>query len=193
MAALFSELNDEQLVALLQRGGVGVLPTDTLYGLVCVAGQEAAVEHLYRAKNRNNKPGTVIAANVDQLVKLGLKKRYLIAVQQYWPGSVSVVIPSGDPKTNYLRQGADGLAVRIVKDRNLVNLLLQTGPLLTTSANMPGLPPSKTIDEAMIVFGDSVDFYVDGGNLGKRKPSTLIRVVDDTIEVLRQGAVTIKS
>lgn len=193
MAAVFSTIDDEGLVALLQRGAIGILPTDTLYGLVCTASQQAAVEHLYRAKNRNNKPGTVIAANIDQLVGLGLKKRYLKAIQQYWPGPVSVVVPSSDPKTNYLRQGTTGLAARLVKDRQLEALLEQTGPLLTTSANMPGQPPCKTIDEAMIVFGDSVDFYVDGGNLSRRKPSTLIRVVDAAIEVLREGAVTIKT
>ena len=52
---------------------------------------------------------------------------------------------------------------------------------------MPGEPPANTVTEAKAYFGDTVDFYVDGGNLGGRMPSTLIRIVDDAIEVVRQG------
>jgi L-threonylcarbamoyladenylate synthase len=146
---------------------------------------------LYALKHREHKPGTVVAASIDQLVELGLKKRYLKAVEQYWPGPVSVIVPSGAPKTNYLRLGADGLAVRIVADGKLAKLLKETGPLMTSSANQPGEKPADTIEEAEMYFGRQLDFYVDGGNLRNRKPSTLIRVIDDAVEVLREGAVTI--
>lgn len=193
MAALFDDLIDENLIALLHRGAVGVLPTDTVYGLVCMASQKAAVERLYSLKNREKKPGTLIAANIDQIVDLGLKKRYLSAVDQYWPGAVSAVIPASDHKTEYLRQKVGGLAVRVISHKKLKKMLEQTGPLLTSSANHPGEKPADTIEEAMLYFADAVDFYVDGGNLAKKKPSTLIRVVDDVVEVLRDGAVTIKN
>lgn len=192
MAAIFDEVTDEKLEALLHRGGVGVLPTDTVYGLVCCAAQEVAVERLYGLKKREKKPGTVIAASIDQLVELGLKRRYLKAVEDYWPGPISVVIPDSNPKLTYLRQGVPSIAVRVVADKKLVNLLKQTGPLMTSSANDPGEKPAITIEQAMKYFGDKVDFYVDGGNRSKQKPSTLIRIVDDAIEVLRQGAVEVK-
>ncbi len=192
MAAIFDEVTDERLEALLHRGAVGVLPTDTVYGVACCASQEAAVERLYALKTREKKPGTVIAASIDQLVELGLKRRYLKAVEEYWPGAVSVIIPDGNPATQYLRQGVGGLAVRIVADKKLVKLLKQTGPLMTSSANHPGKKPADTIEEAMKYFADKIDFYVDGGNLSKRKPSTVIRIVDDAIEVLRQGAVEVR-
>lgn len=192
MSAIFDEVSDERLEALLHRGAVGVLPTDTVYGLVCCAAQEAAVQRLYGLKHREKKPGTVIAASIDQLVELGLKRRYLKAVEDYWPGAVSVVIPDSNPATSYLRQGVSGLAVRIVADKKLIKLLEKTGALLTSSANDPGEKPADTIEEAMKYFGDKIDFYVDGGNRSKQKPSTLIRIVDDAIEVLRPGAVEIK-
>ncbi len=192
MAAVFDDLSDQNLIALLHRGGVGVMPTDTVYGLVCIAAQPAAVERLYRIKKREKKPGTIIAESIEQLTELGLKKRYLTAVEQYWPGAVSVVIPSGDPKTEYLRQGVSGLAVRIVADKKLCKLLKQTGALVTSSANHPGERQANTIEQAMMYFKNDVDFYVDGGDRAKKKPSTLIRVIDDAVEVLREGAVTIK-
>lgn len=181
-------LTDPELVRLLKAGKVGVLPTDTLYGLVASAVDPAATAHLYALKHRERKPGTVIAASVDQLVDLGLKRRYLTAVEQYWPNPISIEIPHS---IEHLHQGAGRQAFRVVDDAAVRALLEQTGPLVTTSANAPGEPPATTIAEAEQYFGDAVDFYVDGGDLSDRPPSTIIRIIDDAVEVVRPGAVTI--
>ena len=187
---MFKDLNDPSLISLLKNGAVGVLPTDTVYGLVCVAADRAAVERLYAVKGREDKPGPVIAASTAQLVELGLKARYLKAVEQYWPNPLSVVIPCG-PELAYLYLGKDSLAVRIPDDEAVRALLEQTGPLLTSSANAPGEPVASTTAEAQEYFGDMVDFYADGGDLSGRPSSTVIRILDDAIEVLREGAVKI--
>ena len=171
----------------LNAGKVGILPTDTLYGLVAKASDEGAVKRLYSLKNREQKPGTLIAGSIEQLVELGLKRRYLTAVEVYWPGAVSVVIPTG-PILSYLHQGKYSLAVRIPDNSELKNLLQKTGVLVTSSANKPGEPPAKNIIEAKTYFGNTVDFYINGGEL-IGEPSTVIRVVDDAVEVLREGKV----
>lgn len=179
-----------QSVDLLKKpGSIAVIPTDTVYGLVARAQDETAVRRLYKLKDRHLKPGTVIAANIDQLVSLGLKKRYLKAVEQFWPGQVSIVIPH---QISYLSQGLASQPFRLSADKILNKLLIKTGPLLTSSANLPGQPPAATVDQAYNYFKDQIDFYVDGGNLAGHQPSTIIRVVDDVVEVLRQGAVKIK-
>lgn len=186
---MFTSLKDPELGKLLIRGSVGILPTDTLYGLVCRASDVSAVDRVYKLKSRENKPGTIVAANVGQLVSLGMKARYLKAVESYWPGAVSIVIPSFE--LSYLHLGKGAIAVRISANKEFNSLLQHTGPLLTTSANLPGKDPATNILEAQAYFDDKVDFYVDGGDLSKREPSTIIRVVDDTVEVLRTGAVNI--
>ncbi len=174
----------------LVDGKIGVIPTDTLYGVVAKADNEAAVAKLYKLKQRESKPGTLIAANIDQLVDLGIKKRYLSVVEHYWPNPISIIIPIG-LSLPYLHQGKMSLAVRIPKDERINAFLLQTGPLLTSSANQPGEEPAGTIAQAEDYFGDQVDFYVDGGDLTGNEASTIIRVIDDAVEVLRKGAVTI--
>lgn len=176
---------------LLQPGIVGIISTDTVYGIVARAADQAATERLYRLKGREDKPGTLIAADLKQLENLGLKHRYIKAVEQFWPGAVSVVIPVSDPKLAYLHRGKMSLAVRIPDDAKLQKLLRQTGSLLTSSANPPGQPVAVTIKEAEDYFKKTVDFYIDGGNLANRQPSTVVRIVDDAIEVLRPGAVKI--
>lgn len=182
--------SDPKLAELLRNGAVGVIPTDTIYGVVCCASDETAVKRLYQLKSRENKPGTVIAASIDQLVELGIKYRYLKAVEHLWPNPISIIIPTGE-ELSYLHQGKQSLAIRIPKNTTLSQLLELTGPLLTSSANHPSEPPANTIEEAQNYFGKQVDFYVDGGDLSANKPSTLIRIVDDEIEVLRAGTATI--
>ena len=175
---------------LVTPGVIGVIPTDTVYGVVARAADQQAVARLYHLKRREAKPGTLIAASMNQLAELGIKLRYLNAVQQFWPGAVSVVIPCGE-ELQYLHDGLRSLAVRIPANIELRNFLEQTGPLLTSSANQPGEPPANTVQEARQYFHDDVDFYIDGGDLSGQAPSTVIRMVDDAIEVLRQGAVKI--
>jgi L-threonylcarbamoyladenylate synthase len=187
---IFDSLADSNLVSILKKGGVGVLPTDTIYGLVCSAGNQNAVERLFRVKARTNQPGTILAASIEQLAALGIKLRYLKAVEQYWPNPLSIIIPCG-PELEYLHMGKESLAVRIPADETIRTLLASTGPLMTTSANHPGAQVASDMAEAQSYFGENVDFYVDGGTLGHQPPSTIIRIVDDAIEVLRQGAVQI--
>lgn len=170
---------------LLEPGAIGVIPTDTVYGVVARAADQQAVARLYKLKKRESKPGTVIAASIDQLVELGIKRRYLKAVEQFWPGPVSVEIPH---QISHLHQGTGRQAFRIPDDKDLQALLLITGPLQTTSANQAGEPPANTVVEARQYFGEVVDFYVDGGDLSSREPSTIIKIIDDAIEVIRQGA-----
>ena len=183
-------LDDQRIIDSLNNHGVGVIPTDTVYGLVCLATDKQAVSRLYKTKHRYHKPGTVIAASLDQLVELGLKRRYLKPVAHYWPGPISIIIPSYE--LVYIHQGVGSIAVRIPSDSAVTTLLQESGPLLTTSANNPAEPPATTIRQAQDYFGDAIDFYVDGGDISGRQSSTIIRIVDDAVEVLRQGAVIIK-
>lgn len=184
-------LNDKQLLGALMDGAVGVLPTDTLYGLVCRAQDPAAVAKLYALKHRENKPGTVIAADTQQLQSLGLSQQHVDAASAYWPGPASVLVTAGDD-LRMLTQSKPELACRVVSGPpQLLDVLRVTGPLLTTSANAPGERVANTVPEAEQYFGESVDFYVDGGDMSQNLPSTLVRITDTSPEVLRQGAATI--
>lgn len=186
----YNSIVDPKLGPLLKGGALAVVPTDTVYGLVCSAYDVHAVERLFTVKPRENQPGTVLAASIDQLAELGIKRRYLTAVADYWPNPLSIIIPCDDSLA-YLHMGLRSLAVRIPADPVLRDLLSVSGPLMTTSANQPGEPVATTLAEAEAYFGGKVDAYVDGGELRDRPASTIIRIIDDAIEVLREGAVII--
>jgi L-threonylcarbamoyladenylate synthase len=177
-----------EAVALLQACGVGVLPTDTVYGIVARAADSVAVARLYALKRREHKPGTVIAADSDQLIALGLEEKVIRTVEHLWPNPISLVM-SADSRLKYLHQGVGSLAVRVPDDERLRRLLRQTGPLLTSSANQPGEPVATCMEEARRYFGDKVDFYVDGGDMRTKAPSTIARLENGKMTVLREGAV----
>ena len=187
----FTDLNDPELIQLINKGAIGVIPTDTVYGLVAQATNKIAVEKLYQTKRRELPPGTMIGTSVDSFVTLGFDRTHLNRAAHYWPASLSVVLDASFVP-NYLKQGRDTLPVRIPASTPLVALLSQTGPLMTTSANAPKQPTSTSIKMAVDYFGNEVDFYVDGGDLSDRPPSTIIGF-DSTSKVVvyRQGAVQV--
>lgn len=177
------------IVKCLGNNGVGVLPTDTLYGLVGSAFSKKAVARIYRLKKRNSKkPLIVLIGSFRDLARFGVKpdaktKRTL---QNVWPGKVSAILPCRNKKFSYLHRGTNTLAFRFSVKRSLRNLLKKTGPLVAPSANPEGAPPAKTIREAKKYFCDTVDFYIDGGIL-RTLPSTLIKIKNGHIVVKRRG------
>lgn len=190
MSKTLNMLSISEIADLLKNGKIGVIPTDTVYGVVASASNPEAISHLYSAKHRQGNPGTIIAANIEQLVDLGIKRAYLKAVEQFWPNPISVIIPVGFEHEE-LHQGKMSVACRIPNKPELIALLEKTGPLVTSSANITGEATAVTLDEAQQYFGDEVDFYVDGGDLTGQKASTIIRMVDDAVEIIRQGAIQI--
>lgn len=190
MAKLFNSIADPELILMIKSRAIGVIPTDTVYGLVGAANIELAIKKLYSVKSRKRQPGTTIAASPSQLIALGFPADKVLASEKYWPNAVSIEM-SAVAIPNYLNAGQQVMAARIPQNYELITLLNATGPLMTTSANKPDAPTSTTISQAIDYFGDEVDFYVDGGDLGDRPPSTIIGFKGDEIIVYRQGAVKI--
>lgn len=180
---------------ILQRGGVGILPTDTLYGIVGSALSKKTVERIYRLRDRNKrKPMIILIGDLRDLKKLGvhLFSTHYSLLANFWPGKVSIVLPCRKKRFFYLHRGTNTLAFRLPAKKSLRQLLRNVGPLVAPSANLEGKPPAKTIREAKKYFGNRVDMYVDAGRLVS-PPSTLIALANKKLIVLRKGAVTIPS
>jgi len=183
---------------ILKDNGVGVIPTDTLYGLVGKALSKKAVEKIYKIKGRNeNKPFIVLIHSLKDLEKFGVNLSLLRGSGQKPRGSlftpfVSVILPCKLVKFNYLHRGTKSIAFRMIgkKNINLFNLIKKVGPIVAPSANKEDGKPAETIKEAKKYFGNEIDFYIDGGKR-KSEPSTLIRIENGEIEILRQGKVKI--
>ncbi len=182
-------------VTVLRVGGVAVIPTDTLYGVIASAQNKKAVARLYRLRRRTKgKPFIILISSVSELADFGvtLSAFEKEVLKEVWPGKISVVFPCPHRKFSYLHLGTQSLAFRFPRTPKLIALLKKTGPLLAPSANPEGKPPATTLAEAKSYFGSAVDFYVNAGKKKAGKPSTLISFQNGQVQILREGAVIVK-
>ncbi len=187
-----NESEIDTCINILRNGGIAVIPTDTVYGMVCSALNKEAEGRLYAIKNRSfDKPCIILIRAIKDIELFGitLREETKTVLSKLWPNPVSVILPCNDEAFQYLHRGKCSLAFRIPKSEFLLNFLKQTGPLLAPSANPEGKPPALTITNARSYFGDRVDYYLGNETL-TGKPSTLISLSEEgTIKVLRTGAV----
>ena len=180
-------MQDESTIEFLAEGGMGILPTDTLYGLVTSALEPDSVERVYKIKQRDpSKPLIVLISDLEQVEQFGviLDDKLIEQLQSYWPGRYSIVLPIVDEQFEYLSRGTDTIAFHLPDNDELRELIRNVGPIVAPSANPEGYPPATTVDEAQKYFGSDVDFYVDGGTLDG-KPSTLLSIENGEVEVIR--------
>jgi len=173
---IFDNLGDPRLVELIKDGRVGVIRTDTLYGLIAQASNIAAVERVYALKHRDSHKPSIIL--ISQLDTSDLPQPYEPFLRSVWPGRNSVILPAPDAP-DYLTRGGGSLAYRMPDSPELLNLINQTGPLIAPSANTQGEAPAANLEQAVSYFGDTIDFYVDGGEVVDMTPSALYRLATD--------------
>lgn len=180
----------EEIVWLLKSGKIGVIPTDTIYGIVGSAFIPETVERIYLLRKRSqDKPMIILISEIADLKKFEVKltKQQEFFLKKIWPNPVSVVLPCPGEKFKYLHRGKNGLAFRMPKNKMLLKMLEQIGPLVAPSANFEGEQPAENIDQAKKYFGRRISFYVDEGSI-KAKSSTLIELSSHgDFYILRQG------
>ena len=167
----------------IKKGRIGVIPTDTIYGIVCSAMKKKSVEKLYKIRKRDSKkPMIILIYSLKDLNLFGVKITKSIT-DKYWPGKVSIIVPV--KKFEYLHRGKNSLAFRLPDNKALIKLLKISGPIVAPSVNTEGDKPAETIEEAKEYFKDKIDFYVDCGKL-KSKPSKIISLLNNNIEIIRK-------
>lgn len=171
----FTSINNPDVTALLKAGAIGVLRTDTLYGVVARADNEPAVQRVYELKDRSEHKSPIVLISEKDQVFDSVPREINTLLDDVWPGPVSVIIPSMKAPI-WIRRGNDSVAYRLPNSNELRQLVSQTGPLIAPSANPEGEPPAMTVQEAKGYFGDNVDFYVDSGQVIDNSPSQLLLV-----------------
>lgn len=169
----------KQAVQVLHTGGIIVFPTDTAYGLGCDYQDQNAIQRILRVKGRTDIKFTVIAGSLEQVQKhFVLNSHALTLAQRYWPGPFSVVVN-------------EQFAVRVPDNDIAREIALAYGsPLIATSANITKRAPLYALQEVQAELGaQNVDLWVNGGVLPERPPSTVVRVVGNRVEIIRQGAI----
>jgi len=174
--------NLNNIIKILKNDGVGIIPTDTLYGLVGSAFSKKAIDRIYKLKKRDRKKKLIILiSSLNDLKKFKIKinKEQKVVLNKYWPHFAEV----SRGKLEAVSVILNGIAFRLPKNKKLIEFLKKTGPLVAPSANPEGKEPASNIKEAKKYFKDKADFYLSGGVL-KGKSSKLIKLNKKGKEVI---------
>lgn len=176
----------------LRNDGIVVYPTETVYGIAANALSKKAILKVYEAKGRNfKKPLSIAFSSLEQ------SKEYIefnpIAeklAKKFLPGPLTMVLLMKKNFPKELTFGSKYVGIRIPDNKIALDLIKRLGtPITATSANRANAGDSITAEEAEEQIGDKVDLILDGGRCKLKKPSTVIRVLDNEIEVIREGAI----
>jgi tRNA threonylcarbamoyl adenosine modification protein (Sua5/YciO/YrdC/YwlC family) len=178
-----------QVVERLRQGGVVVYPTDTTYGIGCDIFNRRGVRTIYQIKQRDaRKPFSFICADLSDAASYAHVSNFAFRImKRQLPGSYTFVLEATRIVPDSLTTRQKTVGIRIPDDAIAMAIVRELGhPLVTTSANLTGELPlhdPTEIDESM---GRMVDLVVDGG-IRYGDPSSVISLIDDKVEVLREG------
>lgn len=191
-------------VAALRAGRAVVYPTDTSYGLAVNAGNNQALQKLYKIKQRRpNQPIHVVAPSLSYAKGLVVWNKFAEKLaKKFWPGPLTLVLPI-KTKNSALAEitgGTGTLGLRMPKNDIALDLAKALGePITATSANpskhLAGGFDSYSTASVISQFNKQKhrpDIIIDAGKLPKHKPSTMVKVFDDVYKILRHGPITEK-
>jgi len=175
----------------IKNGGIVITKTDTIYGILANALDKEAIEKIYTIKEREkDKPFIILIPNTKFLKKFKVKENPQAEKILNLKG-ITVIFDVNDQnnKLEYLHRGTKTLAFRIPDDPEFLSFLnkLDT-PMVAPSANPSGLTPAEDIHKAIEYFKAKVDLYIDRGKSETNIPSTIVKVENSKIKILRQGS-----
>ena len=186
----FIETGLNDCIDALQKGGVVVFPTETLYGLGVDIKNEEAIDRLIDLKGRpSNMPIAVAVSELHQASELvEISEFALKIIENCLPGPITILLPVKDVVNRKLMAGSHLLGLRFPDQPVTIELLKRFGPITATSANLHGAPAPTTIEPVVNQFGDKVNVYLDSGPCKIGQPSTVIDPSERTIKIIRDGA-----
>ena len=168
----------------LLSGKIVAFPTETVYGLGVCSDNSAAIDNLYNVKQRSkDKRLSIMIAKPVEVTK-HVKQIPLIAkklISAFWPGPLTIILELDNKSTVGLRNPDN----RVIRD--LINAV--EIPIASTSANISGMAPAIDAQQVITNFSDKIDIVLDGGPAEAGSPSTIVKICDDTFEIIRHGVI----
>lgn len=183
----------DSVVAILQKGGVIIYPTDTMYAIGCSIQSQQAVNRI--CEIRQIKPTknrfSFICADLSAISNFAKVSDFAFKLlKRYLPGAYTFVLPASSKVPSVLVQSKKTVGIRIPDYAPILEVVKQLGhPILTSSLPTDGLDVEDYTDPSLIAeqYGNQVDLILDGG-VGGMTPSSVIDLQDDVIDIIREGA-----
>ena len=185
----------DEAVNVLSRGGLVVLPTDTVYGIGADAFTPPAVQALLDAKGRGRQmPPPVLIPDARTLDGLAtdVPAGARALAEAFWPGGLTLIVRAQPSLAWDLGETRGTVALRVPDHPTALALLRRTGPLAVSSANRTGSPAAVTAQDAYAQLGDTVAVYLDAGDAPGQVASTIVDATGEILRLVRAGALSLE-
>jgi L-threonylcarbamoyladenylate synthase len=185
-------MND--LIKNIEDGNLVIVPTDTVYGISCDATNKEAIEKVFIAKQREQKPLIVMVSNIDMLKKYvkNINDLEQQLIDKYWPNTLTILFEKNDNLLEEITCGSEYVGIRMPDNKLLLDLMNNINkPIISTSANISG---SSVITNTSLIEPELKEYisYVYDDGEKTNVASTLVKVEDGKIKILREGILSSK-
>ena len=190
--------NKDDIIKVLQSGGVIAYVTDTVWGLGCLPDNEKAVRKIYEIKKREAQKPLILMSNetyhllnyVKPIPKIGQQ-----LIKKYFPGALTIVTYKNENTPDYITSGMQTVGIRVPDNKVFQHIceIIPNHVLATTSANLSHQPSAKTYEQALENMKGLADLIIeDYGYPAKGLESTVAGVMNNELRIFRQGAINIE-
>lgn len=188
-------MNIRKIAKELKSGNLVITPTDTIYGILADATNINAIKKVYDCKNRNKcKALILIVDSIDMLQDYtqNISRLEKEIIEKYFPGKLTILLHKNSKVSDEITGGSDLVGIRIPDNNDLIEIIKMVGnPLISTSANISGKKTIISPKEIEPELLKHISYIVDEGTINS-EPSSLIKIEDNKIKVLREGSIACK-
>lgn len=181
----------KEIVEVIKNGGVVIMPTDTIYGIIADATNEKAIQKVYEMKKRNeNKPMLMLVNGIKMLNQYvsSINDIENKLIDELWPGALTIIFNKKNV-SDLLTGGLGTVGIRYPDNELLINIMNELNvPLLSTSVNVSGDASATCIDNINESILNNVDYVYNVGEC-KGEASTIVVVKGSELRVLREGSI----
>lgn len=178
----------------IKQGKLVLFPTETVYGIGANALNEEAVKKIYIAKGRaSDNPLIAHISHIEMLEQLVEKvgKVEKTLIENFWPGPLTIIFKKKKIVPDIITGGLDTVAIRMPSNQIARKLIEYSNcPIAAPSANISGKPSGTLVEDIIEELDGKVEYIIDSGKVDIGIESTVIRVQDGVVHILRPGKIT---
>ena len=185
-------MNIDKIVEIINSSGLVISPTDTVYGIMGDALNEDVIRRVYSAKKRSySKPLILLMSNIDMIKEYTecISSDEEALINKFLPGLMTIILKKNEKINSLICNGGDYVGIRIPDNKDLIEIINRLGrPVISTSANISDKDVITSVDMIDDELLKNIDYVEDGGEVISLS-SSVIRVVDGELIVLREGKI----
>lgn len=178
---------------IIKEGGVVIFPTETVYGIGTNGFNEESIRKIYEIKKRDfNKPISLLVSDMNMVEKVAkdISDLEYKLMEKFFPGPLTIILNKKKEVPDILTANGNTVGIRMPSGIVARKLIEYAGvPIATPSANISGRPSGTNVNDIKRDFEGKVDAIIDNGESKLGIASTIVKVVENKVNILREGSI----